>query len=164
MFCANCGKELARSGLCPNCGAPVSGQSRRRINLLIILGALFAVVFAGVIATMVIVGGVAVPKTKPPQTRAAEIAAIQTIRRIQVAQAQYHAENHRYARSLAELQLTPTAGLLKLYRFRLEGGESSYEIHADPLSPGASFYSDQTLVIRQSRGPTAATSVSNPIP
>ena len=164
MFCANCGKELARSGFCPNCGAPVSGPSRRRINPLIIFAALFAVLFTGIIAIMVIVGGVAIPKMKQAQARAAEIAAIQTIRRIHAAQSQYYAQNHRYAPSLTELQLTPPAGLAKQYRFRLQGGESSYEIHADPLSRGASFYSDQTLVIRQSRGPTAATSVSNPIP
>ncbi|HKW96939.1 MAG TPA: hypothetical protein VJN43_04355 [Bryobacteraceae bacterium] len=125
---------------------------------------IFAVIFTGIIATMVIAGGVAVPKMKQAQTRAAEISAIQTIRQIHAAQAQYYARNRRYASSLTELQLTPPAGLLKQYRFRLQGAESSYEIHADPLSPGASFYSDQTLVIRQSRGPTAATSVSNPLP
>jgi Tfp pilus assembly protein PilE len=175
MFCSLCGNQITTgSAFCLNCGTPVAGlqaqPSKRGLSPAVItLVALAAVVFTGFIATMVIVGGVAIPKMRQAQVRAAEVTAMQSLKLIHVAQAQYYAKHQQYAASLAELRpLIPgdvASGAKYNYRFRMRGGATSYEVHAEPLMNGAaSFYSDQTLVIRQSRGPSPATATSEPVP
>lgn len=83
------------------------------------------------------IGGVAVPKMQRAVRQAAEVRAVQQIRVIQVAQAQYFSQFHRYAASLAELgppagggvgpagaDLIPAdlaSGLKGGYRFVLQG-------------------------------------------
>lgn len=93
---------------------------------------------------------------------------VQAIRTIHVAQTQYYSQYGHYARSLE--QLGPlisddlASGTKGAYRFRMEGGAASYEIHAEPLASGwRSFYSDQTMAIHWSRGPNPATSRSEPL-
>ena len=96
-------------------------------------------------------------------------AAIGVIRTIHTMQVQYHSQYGRYAASLRELG--PAAGGLidgELasgtkggYKFTLAGNASAYAIHADPeefgKSGSQSFYSDETMVIRQNYGRGPAT-------
>src|SRR5438552_6683670 len=177
MFCSSCGKQVDSSGkFCLNCGAPlagVSGQTRKRISpLVVVLIVLLAVGFFGVVSTMWIVGGVAIPKLKRAQVRSQEVMSIQDIRLIHMAQAQYAAQYGGYATSLAQLvPLIPKdlgSGFKNGYRFTLRGGPKEYTVHAEPVSFGATgtctYYSDQTLVIREHPGAARATSVSTPLP
>jgi Tfp pilus assembly protein PilE len=175
MFCSLCGNQITNgSAFCLNCGAPAKGPAaqpaNRGFNPAVIALVVFAIlVFAGVIGTMVIVGGVAIPKMRQAQVRAAEVTAMQSLKLIHVAQAQYYSKHQQYAESLAELQpQLPgdlASGTKYGYRFRMRGSATSYEVHAEPLmNGGASFYSNQTLVIRQSRGPSPATATSEPVP
>jgi type IV pilus assembly protein PilA len=97
-----------------------------------------------------------------------EHSVIQNIRTIHVAQTQYYSQYGHYAQSLEQLGPRITddlaSGTKGAYRFRVEGGAASYEIHAEPLASGRrSFYSDQTMVIRSSRGRNPATSRSEPL-
>ncbi|PYT21878.1 MAG: hypothetical protein DMG57_37260 [Acidobacteria bacterium] len=177
MFCSSCGKQIDSSGkFCLNCGAPLagaSGQTRKHVSpLAVVFIVLLAVGFFGVVATMAIIGGVAIPNLRRAQVRSQEVTTIQNIRLIHMAQAQY--ENHYggYATSLAQLvPLIPKdlgAGFKNGYRFTLRGGPKEYTVHAEPVSFGKTgtrtYYSDQTLVIREHPGAARATSVSTPLP
>jgi type II secretory pathway pseudopilin PulG len=101
--------------------------------------------------------------------RQQETAAIGAIRTIQTAQLQYFSRYGRYGTSLRELGPAAAgfidgelASLTKDgYNFTLAGNASEYVIHADPVEVGKSgmqsFYSDETLVIRQNYGRRPAT-------
>lgn len=93
--------------------------------------------------------------------------ALSSIRALQAAQSQFHSQFGRYAASIDELKaagmplgLPPASG----YRLALTSAANGYVIHAEPLRYGdtgdRSFYADQTMVIRQSRGPQPATANS----
>ena len=73
---------------------------------------------------------------------------------------QYYSQYGRYAASLTELGEL-ASGTKDGYRFTMTGNTSGYAIHADPESYGKTgsrtFYSDQTMVIRQNFGPEPAT-------
>jgi type IV pilus assembly protein PilA len=97
-----------------------------------------------------------------------EITAIGAIRTIHTMQVQYFSQYGRYAATLKELG--PPTGLLDgelasgtkgRYRLTMTGNASGYAIHADPESYGKSgsrtFYSDQTMTIRQNLGQEPAT-------
>jgi hypothetical protein len=177
MFCSSCGKQVDSSGkFCLNCGAPLAGvslQTRKHVNpLVVVLVVLLVVGFFGVVTTMWIVGGVAIPKLKRAQVRSQEVMAIQNIRLIHMAQAQYAAQYGGYATALAQLvPLIPKdlgSGFKNGYRFTLRGGPTEYTVHAEPVSFGTTgtctYYSDQTLVIREHAGAAPATSASTPVP
>ena len=177
MFCASCGKQVDSSGkFCLNCGAPLAGvpeQTRKRVSpLVVVLIVLLAVGFFGVVATMVIVGGVAVPNLKRAQVRSHEVMTIQDIRLIHMAQAQYATQYGGYATSLAQLvPLIPKdlgSGFKNGYRFTLRGGPKEYAVRAEPVSFGTTgtctYYSNQTLVIRENPGRAPATADSTPLP
>ena len=89
-----------------------------------------------------------------------EASAIRQIRSIQTAQLQHKAQFGRFASRLDELQ-PPIASVESGYLFGLYGGADSYFIWANPTSYGItgqrSFFADQTMVIRQNRGPDPAT-------
>jgi len=109
-----------------------------------------------------------------------ETAAINEIRHVHEAQIMYQGDFRRFATSLAELgpptggQAGPSgAGLISGdlaqgvksgYRYELKGGPGVYTITAMPLvynSDGRrSFYSDQTMIIRDNWGPEPATASS----
>src|SRR5437879_5501380 len=97
---------------------------------------------------------------------------IQDIRLIHMAQAQYAAQYGGYATSLAQLiPLIPKdlgSGLKNGYRFILRGGPQAYTVHAEPVAFGTTgtitYFSDQTLVIREHAGAAPATSASTPVP
>src|SRR5579859_4750228 len=136
MFCSLCGNQITTgSAFCLNCGALAAGleaqPAKRGLSPAVItLIVIAAVVFAGFITVMVIVGGVAIPKMRQAQARAAEVTAMQSLKLIHVAQAQYYAKHQQYAVSLAELRLAIpgdlASGTKYNYRFRMRGGATSY--------------------------------------
>ncbi|HMD71408.1 MAG TPA: hypothetical protein VKF41_08695 [Bryobacteraceae bacterium] len=106
-----------------------------------------------------------------------ETAAQASIRTIHQAQVQYNSLYNRFASSVTELgppvNGTSSAAAADLigsdlaigekngYKFAMTGNESGYQITAVPVAFGATgsrtFYSDQTMVIRQNDGPEPAT-------
>ena len=100
-----------------------------------------------------------------------EARALESIRLLQKAEAQYHVVHRRYADLAA---LGPSgAGLVP--KELADGSAAGYEIHVDPSATGyvltaqhgregtapyRSFYSDETGVIRYSLGPNSATTSS----
>jgi type IV pilus assembly protein PilA len=133
-----------------------------------------------VIAIILIIITIAVPKynrTQMYMRETAAHAAIQTIHKMQV---QYLSQYNRYAASLAELgppqggaatAAGPAAadligndlaqGEKQGYRFTLTPLPGGYAINASPITYGTSgtksFYSDHTMVIRENLGPEPAT-------
>ena len=89
-----------------------------------------------------------------------EIAAIRTLRTIHTMQVQYFSQYGMYAASLTELGEL-ASGTKDGYRFTMTGNASGYAIHAGPESFGKTgsrtFYSDQTMKIRQNYGQEPAT-------
>ena len=106
-----------------------------------------------------------------------ETAAIQAIKTINTAEIQYQSRFGRYAASLTELgppaSGTPNAAAADLigndlansekqrYRFTVAPVHGGYVVNALPASYGISgsrsFFSDQTMVIRENDGPEPAT-------
>jgi hypothetical protein len=124
-------------------------------------------VVAGSFAIVILIAFVFVGDHSRTFTYRQETAALGAIRTIQTAQMQHFSRYDRYATSLRELGPAAaglidgelTSGAKGGYKFTLAGNASKYAIHADPeefpKSGSRSFYSDETLVIRQnySRGP-----------
>jgi prepilin-type N-terminal cleavage/methylation domain-containing protein len=137
-----------------------------------------------VIAIILIIITIAVPKynrTQMYMRETAAVAAIQTIHKVQV---QYQSQFGRYATSLTELgppqgggatQAPTQAGAdligndLALgekqgYKFTLTGTQGGYVINVNPISYGnsgsKSFFSDQSMVIHENSGPEPATANS----
>ena len=130
-----------------------------------------------VIAIILIIITIAVPKynrTQMYMRETAAVAAIQTVHKMQV---QYQSQYGRYATSLTELG-PPASGApgpaaadligndLALgekqgYKFTLTGTPGGYTINANPVTYGSSgsksLFSDQTMVIRENYGPEPAT-------
>jgi type IV pilus assembly protein PilA len=138
----------------------VAKNSRRRgfslIELLI------------VIAIILVIVSIAVPQYNKQMMSAHETAAIQTIQTIHAVETQYYSQFGRYAVSLTELgppasgAAGPAAadliskdlaeGKKSGYVFTVQGTQTGYAISAVPESFNSSgrrtFYSDQTLVVR----------------
>jgi type IV pilus assembly protein PilA len=133
-----------------------------------------------VIAIILIIAAIAVPKFSSTQQNAHELAAIQEIRAIHTAQIQYYSQFQKYAASLAELG-PPTSGtagpqaadLLPKslaegkksgYMFVLATSPTGYTVTATPEVFGntgrRTFYSDQTQVLHQNWGQEPATANS----
>jgi type IV pilus assembly protein PilA len=130
----------------------------------------------GITAWIMIAGPQATRDPIPSQ----EMAAIGVIRTLHTVQVQYFSQYGRYALSLTELgpptSGTPgpaasglidgelASGTKGGYKFTMTGDASGYVIHADPETYGKSgsrtYYSDQTMVIRQNDGPKPATANS----
>ena len=109
-----------------------------------------------------------------------ETAAIQAIKTINTAEIQYQSQFGRYAASLMELgppaSGTPNAAAADLigndlansekqrYRFTVAPVHGGYVVNALPASYGISgsrsFYSDQSMVVRENYGPEPATAQS----
>lgn len=124
-----------------------------------------------------VIAAIAMPKIYNARVQAQEMAAVQRIRTIQVAQTQYFSQFGRFATRLEELgppeggaagpaaaDLIPgdlAKGIKTGYRFILAGGPTGYAINANPVNFGATgrrtFFSDQSNVIRQNWGPEPAT-------
>lgn len=112
-----------------------------------------------VVAIMMTLAAVATISYKESQLRARETAAIQHIQTLQKAQTQYYAVYRRYAVQIADLGtdgLIPehlASGTLGGYQFVIDGDEGTFRVHARPkpfeTAGKRSFYTDETLVIRQ---------------
>ncbi len=122
-----------------------------------------------VIAIILIIITMAVPKFNQAKRFANETAAIRAIQTIHTMQTQYQSQYQRYANSLAELgppqsgAPSPSAADLigsdlsggeKLgYKFTVTGTQGGYTVIAVPSTFGTTgartFYSDQTMVIRE---------------
>jgi prepilin-type N-terminal cleavage/methylation domain-containing protein len=136
-----------------------------------------------VVAIILILAAIAAPKLNQNRMHAQETAAIRQIQTIHVAQTQYYSQFGKYAANLAELgppasgQAGPSAsdlipddlakGKKTGYTFNLQGGPNGYAISAVPDVFGntgrRSFYSDQSLVIRENWGAEPATATSKEI-
>ena|SRR5687768_10175732 len=157
------------------CMRQVSRRSARRgfslIELLI------------VVAIILILAAIAAPKLNQNRMHTQETAAIRQIQTIHTAQTQYYSQFGRYATTLTELgppasgQAGPAAadlipddlakGKKTGYNFTVQGGPNGYAITAVPEVFGntgrRTFFSDQTLVIRENWGAEPATVTSKEI-
>jgi type IV pilus assembly protein PilA len=136
-----------------------------------------------VIAIILIIAAIAMPKLNRARMYSQEMAAISTIRTIHTAQAQYFSPFGRFATTLSELgppaSGAPSAAAADLipgdlalgeksgYRFTLQGTSTGYAVNAQPASfnttGSRTFYSDQGLVIRENYGQEPATAQSEEI-
>ncbi len=133
-----------------------------------------------VITIILIIITIAVPKYNNTQKFVRETAAIKAIQTIHQMQVQYQSQYGRYATSLAELgpptggAPSPAAadligrdlseGTKQGYKFTVAGNQSSYTVNAVPVTYGSdgnrTFFSDQSMVIRENYGPEPATPAS----
>jgi type IV pilus assembly protein PilA len=133
-----------------------------------------------VIAIILIIITIAVPKYQQTMRFTRETAAIAAIKTIHQMEVQYQSQYGRYATSLAELgppasgAPTPAAadlisldlsqGIKQGYKFTLTGNQAGYVINANPLNyptdGSRTFYSDQSMVVRENFGPEPATASS----
>ncbi|SRR5579883_848557 len=133
-----------------------------------------------VVAIILIIITIALPKLSRARMYSQETAAIAAIRTLHTAQVQYNSQYGRYATSLAELgppasgAAGPSAadligndlsnGEKSGYKFTLTGTQGGYVINANPIAYNSSgsrtFYSDQSMVIRENYGPEPATATS----
>jgi type IV pilus assembly protein PilA len=136
-----------------------------------------------VVAIILILAAIAAPKLNQNRMHTQETAAIRQIGTLHTAQTQYYSQFGKYATTLAELgppasgQAGPQAadlipgdlalGIKTGFRFTLTGGPAGYVISAVPETFGntgrRTFYSDQTLVIRENWGAEPATMASKEI-
>lgn len=136
-----------------------------------------------VIAIILIILAIAMPKLNRARMYSQEMAAIRTITTIHTAQAQYFSQFGRFAANLTEIG-PPTSGQpnaaaadlisgdLALgeksgYKFTMAGGPAGYTVNAIPVAYNTTgsrtFFSDQTLVIRENFGQEPATAQSKEI-
>ena len=95
-----------------------------------------------------------------------ETAALKAIQTLNTAQVQYNSQFGRFAKSLAELG-SSAFGEKFGYKFTLTGTPTGYAISAMPSVFGSAasrtFYSDQSLVIRENYGQEPATANSQEV-
>ena len=133
-----------------------------------------------VVAIILIIITIALPKLSRARMYSQETAALAAIRTLHEAQVQYNSQFGRYAASLAELG-PPTTGTANAsaadligndlaggeksgYKFTLTGTQGGYVINANPIAFNSSgsrtFYSDQSMVVHENYGPEPATATS----
>ncbi len=133
-----------------------------------------------VIAIILIIITIAMPKLTNAKKFAQETAALRAIQTIHTAEVQYNSQYGRYAVSLTELG-PPASGAASAasadligndlangtkqgYKFTLTGNNGGYIVNANPVTYGTdgnkTFYSDQTMVVRENSGPEPATATS----
>lgn len=136
-----------------------------------------------VIAIILIIAAIAVPKLTRTRMYAQEMAAIRAVITVHTAQTQYYSQFGKYATTLAELgpptsgtpgpqsaDLIPadlSAGKKGGYLFTLQATQGGYQVNANPEAFGNSgsrtFFSDQSQVIRENYGQEPATAQSKAI-
>ena len=130
-----------------------------------------------VIAIILIIITIAVPRLQNARRFAMETGAMAAIRALHTAQVQYSSQYGRFAVSLTELG-PPASGSTSAaaaevigndlangekngYKFTMTGNAGGYQIVAVPVTFGVTgsrtFYSDQTMVVRENDGPEPAT-------
>ncbi len=130
-----------------------------------------------VVAIVLIIAAIAIPRIDKARMQTQETAAVRQIQTIHTAQAQYYSQFGKYAAKLEELgpptsgQEGPAgAGLLPGdlakgkktgYLFSLVGGPGGYTVNANPETFNGTgrrtFFSDQTMIIRENWGQEPAT-------
>jgi type IV pilus assembly protein PilA len=136
-----------------------------------------------VIAIILIIATIALPKLNRARMYAMETAAISHVRTLHTAQTQYFSQFGKFAPSLVELG-PPTSGTVNAsaadlipgdlslgekggYKFVMVGTPQGYTISATPTafnSTGSrTFFSDHTLVIRENYGEEPATEKSKEV-
>ncbi len=130
-----------------------------------------------VVAIVLIIAAIAVPKLDKARMHTQEMAAIAQIKTLHAAQAQYYSQFGRYATKLEELgpptggQTGPAAsdlipgdlakGIKTGYQFIVVGGANGYTVNANPVTFGSTgrrtFFSDQSNIIRENWGTEPAT-------
>lgn len=133
-----------------------------------------------VIAIILIIVTVALPKLNNATRYAHETAALKAIQTIHTMQVQYNSQYGHYATSLTEMGPPATgaanasaadlidsslaAGEKSGYKFTMTGNQGGYQISAVPTAYGntgsRTFFSDQSMVIRVNDGPEPATASS----
>lgn len=133
-----------------------------------------------VVAIVLIIAAIAVPKLDKARMHTQEMAAIRQVQTIHQAQTQYMSQYGKFATKLEELgppasgQAGPQAadlipgdlakGKKTGYIFTVTGGPAGYVVNANPEVYGATgrrtFFSDQTLVTRENYGQEPATASS----
>ena len=133
-----------------------------------------------VIAIILVIIGIALPRFNIAQMSARELAVQNEVRTINTAQVQYQSQFGRYATSMAELgppasgapgpsgadliQSSLASGEKDQYQFTLTATQQGYSLVATPKvfnsSGRKSFYTDQTMTIRESMGPDPANATS----
>jgi type IV pilus assembly protein PilA len=133
-----------------------------------------------VIAIILIILGMAVPRIGAAKRQALEAGAIKALSTIHTAQAQYQSQYGRFALTLTELGPSASGpanasgadlisgdlarGEKQGFKYFLQANESGYTINANPIAFGSTgkhtFYSDQTLIIRQNSTAEPATAAS----
>ena len=133
-----------------------------------------------VIAIILIIITIALPKFNSAQRYAKETAALGAIRTIHTMQVQYFSQYGKYATSLTEMgpptsgapspssadliDSTLAAGEKGGYKFTLGANSGGYIINAAPTAFGVTgsrtFYSDQSMTVRQNFGQEPATANS----
>jgi type IV pilus assembly protein PilA len=133
-----------------------------------------------VIAIILVIAAIAVPKLNTARMHAQEMAAIRQINTVHQAETQYFSQFGKFAESLAQLgppqggsagpaaaDLIPgdlAKGDKTGYHFTVAPTKEGYTVTAVPLAFGSTgrrtFYSDQTLVIRENWGQDPATANS----
>jgi hypothetical protein len=96
-----------------------------------------------------------------------ETPVLATIRTLHTAETEYHSEYGHYAATLGELAPligdTLATGVGSGYRFSLTGTWGGYIVSAVPEASNAcsrTFYSDETMVVREQSGPEPASATS----
>ena len=131
-----------------------------------------------VIAIILIIAGIAMPKLTSARMYAYEMAAIRTLHTINTAQTQYFSTYGRYATSLTEMGppaggAVTTASAADLittdlalgnksgYKFSMVGNPQGYAVNAEPqvynTTGKRTFFTDQSTVIREHTGNEPAT-------
>jgi prepilin-type N-terminal cleavage/methylation domain-containing protein len=133
-----------------------------------------------VVAIILIIAAIALPKLNTARMHTQEMAAVQQIKTLHAAEAQYYSQFGAYATKLDQLgpptsgQAGPAAsdlvpgdlakGKKTGYLFTLQASPLGYTINANPEVFGSSgrrtFFSDQTLVIHENWGAEPATVTS----
>jgi type IV pilus assembly protein PilA len=154
--------------------ATMTGTRRRGFTLIEMLI---------VVAIVLIIAAVAIPRLDKARMQTQETAAIQQIKTIHAAQAQYYSQFGKFATKLEELgppasgQPNPAAadllsgdlakGTKTGYLFVMQGGPGGYTVNANPVTYNSTgrrtFFSDQSLVIRENWGPEPASASSGEI-
>jgi type IV pilus assembly protein PilA len=136
-----------------------------------------------VIAIILIIVTVALPKLNKARMYAQETAALKAIQTLNTAQVQYNSQFGRFAQSLTELgppasgadtaasanliSSDMAAGEKQGYKFTMSGTPTGYTISAVPAAFGSTgsrtFYSDQSLVTRENYGQEPATTNSKEV-
>jgi type IV pilus assembly protein PilA len=135
-----------------------------------------------VIAIILIIAAIAMPKLTSARMFAYEMAAIRTLVTLNTAQTQYFSTYGRYATTLAEMGPPPggatatasgadlitsdlALGMKSGYKFSMVGSPQGYAVNAEPqvfnTTGKRSFFTDQSTVIREHIGNEPA-SVNDP--